>query len=284
MPARKRHIDPGFFAATVDRSLALFGGAILPWFLERYYSGKGYQLVARLLEVHDRWKPGALAALSPGGDKWRAMADGALRSCPIEISGGTSREGRNCVVLGRFYQDWKRSPAAGESAGSPDREDLMDAVEDFVGAIDAGSGLPVGSAAERRAADRGMKGSPHGEGVRRECGPAGADCEPMKWIVLYRGSFEVSWYDEGGGPEVLEDMILKTIFHEYIHYFESFFMASEQPLAVREGHRGGFRPRRITPAQAAELDRAYERGTPWAWIILGLFVAAGAVFIAVGAM
>lgn len=68
--------------------------------------------------------------------------------------------------------------------------------------------------------------------------------------------------------EDLAHEIHKTIFHEYIHYFESFLMRSEQPLRGREDQ--DFEVRRFSRDQARRKDstKVVKR-----WIGLGLLVA-----------
>ena len=75
--------------------------------------------------------------------------------------------------------------------------------------------------------------------------------EEHHWVVLYGGCFAPM-------PEArLDHEILLTIFHEYIHYFESFLPAKEQPLRSRER---GTRHRLYAPDEAAHRDRRYTVG------------------------
>ena len=57
-------------------------------------------------------------------------------------------------------------------------------------------------------------------------------------VTLYEGSFIAA----GWAGAQLDDELFWTIFHEYLHYFESFLLTREQPLASRE--RGHLEPTR----------------------------------------
>ena len=55
-------------------------------------------------------------------------------------------------------------------------------------------------------------------------------------VELYGGSFFqlMNFQLMNSGQFDLRNEILRTIFHEYIHFFESFFLNRDQPLATRE--------------------------------------------------
>jgi hypothetical protein len=55
-------------------------------------------------------------------------------------------------------------------------------------------------------------------------------------VELYGGSFFqlMNFQLTNSGQFDLSNEILSTIFHEYIHFFESFFLNRDQPLATRE--------------------------------------------------
>ncbi|MEZ4473971.1 MAG: hypothetical protein R3F60_24925 [bacterium] len=70
-------------------------------------------------------------------------------------------------------------------------------------------------------------------------------------VTLFEPAFAL-----GVAPDRLESEVRLTIFHEYIHYFESFLPLAEQPLRCREEGRP---ERRYTPTEATRLDRRYTR-------------------------
>jgi hypothetical protein len=93
--------------------------------------------------------------------------------------------------------------------------------------------------------------------------------ESVQHVELYELAFLCLGLDE----ERLQDELLQTIFHEYIHYFESFLRVSEQPLAGRE--RAASLPP-LTLEVARRRDR-WQRAKRW----LGLGTLAVVVLLSV---
>ena len=56
-------------------------------------------------------------------------------------------------------------------------------------------------------------------------------------------------------PQRWADELLLTVFHEYIHYFESFLLRSEQPLRSREEGHHGVAERALSLDEARRQDR-----------------------------
>lgn len=72
-----------------------------------------------------------------------------------------------------------------------------------------------------------------------------------RWQVLvFADSFMVNVPEDRQGAEVL-----LTLFHEYIHYFESFLLRSEQPLRSREEGHYGLAERALSLREAHARDR-----------------------------
>lgn len=68
--------------------------------------------------------------------------------------------------------------------------------------------------------------------------------------------------------------VLLTLFHEYIHYFESFLLRSEQPLRSREEGHHGLADRPMTRAEAHARDRRIlRRKRMWRGLALGVVLA-----------
>ena len=77
--------------------------------------------------------------------------------------------------------------------------------------------------------------------------------------------------------DALRAEIALTIFHEYIHYFESFLLRREQPLRGREE---GTRVETLDHAEARRRDRRFTRLRVAKWALLGgVMVAILGVFI-----
>lgn len=96
--------------------------------------------------------------------------------------------------------------------------------------------------------------------------------EAVQGVELY----ELAFLCLGLDAEGLREELLLTIFHEYIHYFESFLRLSEQPLSGRE--RGGATLAAALPPLTLESARRRDR---WhrgkrllALVLLGVVVAA----------
>ena len=66
-------------------------------------------------------------------------------------------------------------------------------------------------------------------------------------------------------PERWADELLLTIFHEYIHYFESFLLRSEQPLRSREEGHHGLAERALSLDEAQRRDRRIIRRRRIIW-------------------
>ena len=75
-----------------------------------------------------------------------------------------------------------------------------------------------------------------------------------KYITIYEGSFISCGFKP---REKLEYQVLKTIVHEYIHFFETFFLRSEQMLTSREEPPQGLMVREYTIEEAVRLDRIH---------------------------
>lgn len=99
-----------------------------------------------------------------------------------------------------------------------------------------------------------------------------------RFITLYEGSFG---YMEYKSARQLKYQILKTIVHEYLHYFESYFFKSEQLLTAREEPPEGIDIKKYTPEEARRMDFMYDlRGyLAYLAIITFLFMAFYIVFI-----
>jgi|GEM_PF-5547705 len=75
-----------------------------------------------------------------------------------------------------------------------------------------------------------------------------------KSVALFKKSFEMFEYRS---KKQLEFQVLKTIFHEYIHFFETFFLKSEQLLTSREEPPAGLVLRAYSLEEADKMDRNY---------------------------
>lgn len=72
-----------------------------------------------------------------------------------------------------------------------------------------------------------------------------------KHVVLFEGSFASFEYSS---RRELEYQVLLTIMHEYIHFFESFFLKSEQTLTSREEPPQGLIVKSYTLDEARRMD------------------------------
>ena len=88
-----------------------------------------------------------------------------------------------------------------------------------------------------------------------------------RWIEIYESSFVAL---HGDAAEALGPAVFRTIVHEYVHFFESFLLRSEQALRGREEWDETIR--RITPAQAARRDRRAVWRRRLAWTVLAVVV------------
>ena len=75
----------------------------------------------------------------------------------------------------------------------------------------------------------------------------------IKSIMIFEGSFKSLLFRSEND---LRFQVLKTIFHEYVHYFESFFFKSEQLLTERENNELKF-IKEYTLDEARKKDRDY---------------------------
>ncbi len=75
-----------------------------------------------------------------------------------------------------------------------------------------------------------------------------------KSIVLFEGSFAFLGITS---EKHLSYQVLKTIFHEYIHFFETFFFKSEQTLTAREEPPQGLSIRKYSLDEALKMDNRY---------------------------
>ncbi len=75
-----------------------------------------------------------------------------------------------------------------------------------------------------------------------------------KSIVLFEGSFNIL---EITSEKQLSYQVLKTIFHEYIHFFETYFFKSEQTLTSREEPPAGLAVRKYSLEDALNMDKRY---------------------------
>lgn len=85
-----------------------------------------------------------------------------------------------------------------------------------------------------------------------------------KSVVLFEGSFELL---EIRTEKQLSFQIAKTIFHEYVHFFESYFLRSEQMLTSREEKPQGLSVRVYSLDEARGMDNSYIF-----WIYFGRFI------------
>lgn len=157
------------FVARVERAAKEYFEEILPRFIDRHFRGRGYELVARMLQVHDLGtlrQPGP-----PPSERARHLAKGGLAQAPLVVS-AERRANEQGPVLGEFLRHETVTPL----------------------------------------------------------GYAQRDIVQVEYTVLvYEGSLR-----ETVPPEKLDDEILLTIFHEYIHYVESFLPERHRPLMQRE--------------------------------------------------
>lgn len=92
-------------------------------------------------------------------------------------------------------------------------------------------------------------------------------------MVLSYREIDVSWevrifadaFAATTPPERWADAVLLTLFHEYIHYFESFLLRSEQPLRSREEGHHGIAERALTLEEAQRRDRRVIRRRRLFW-------------------
>ncbi|HOT77589.1 MAG TPA: hypothetical protein PK467_17510 [Candidatus Wallbacteria bacterium] len=75
-----------------------------------------------------------------------------------------------------------------------------------------------------------------------------------KSIALFEGSFNMLGISD---EKQLSYQVLKTIFHEYIHFFETYFLRSEQMLTSREEPPQGLTAREYSLDEAAGMDKRY---------------------------
>ncbi len=75
-----------------------------------------------------------------------------------------------------------------------------------------------------------------------------------KSIVLFEGSFNILGITS---EKQLSFQVLKTIFHEYIHFFETYFFKSEQMLTSREEPPPGLTARRYSLEEALYMDKRF---------------------------
>lgn len=94
----------------------------------------------------------------------------------------------------------------------------------------------------------------------------------IKSITIFEGSFKSLMFRSEND---LRFQILKTIFHEYVHYFESFFFKSEQLLTERENNECKF-IKEYTLDEAKKKDRDYTIFKTVSYA--ALFISASVVF------
>ncbi len=82
----------GTFAERVDAQLRLYRDEILPRFLDAYYRGGGYRLVAEMMDAHDARSIRDVLTRPAPSARARRMAAGALRRCPVVIAAATLGE------------------------------------------------------------------------------------------------------------------------------------------------------------------------------------------------
>ena len=75
-----------------------------------------------------------------------------------------------------------------------------------------------------------------------------------KSIALFEGSFNMLGISD---EKQFSYQVLKTIFHEYIHFFETYFLRSEQMLTSREEPPQGLAAREYSLDEAAAMDKRY---------------------------
>jgi hypothetical protein len=93
-----------------------------------------------------------------------------------------------------------------------------------------------------------------------------------KHITIFRGSFEALRF---ASEADLEYKLLETISHEFVHFFESHFLRSEQELARREQPVEGLPYHRLSLEEARRKDHMHQRLTTLWWVvavIVGLIV------------
>jgi hemerythrin len=100
-----------------------------------------------------------------------------------------------------------------------------------------------------------------------------------KHITIYQGSYEALGINS---EDELRNDILETIVHEFVHFFESHFLKSEQELGWREEPVTGLKHVRITFAEARRRDRKAERLRIILWIAAALVTIIAVLIVASG--
>jgi len=95
--------------------------------------------------------------------------------------------------------------------------------------------------------------------------------EDRRFITLYEGSFRFFSYPS---EKSLKYQILKTIVHEYLHYFESYFFKSERLLTSREEPPEGIDIKKYSLEEARRMDR---------WFVISGYLFYIALFAALAA-
>lgn len=94
-----------------------------------------------------------------------------------------------------------------------------------------------------------------------------------KHITIFQGSFETLRF---ASEADLEYKLLETIAHEFVHFFESHFLRSEQELARREQPIKDLPYHRLTLEEARRRDETHRRLTMISWVVA---VIAGLVIV-----
>ncbi|MCA9528417.1 MAG: hypothetical protein KC549_19165, partial [Myxococcales bacterium] len=182
------------FTDVVEQAADDYFEALLPRCIDAWLAGRGYRLIAEMLDAHDADDLDALRALPAPTPRAVALAARARVQCPLVVVGNLYVDAHGHAVLGQYAHRSIISPHFLLSFQVVSEEHL---------------------------------------------------------VTLFEPAFQAAI-----APDRLEHEVRLTIFHEYIHYFESFLPAEEQPLRAREQGRPH---RRYTPAEAARLDRRFTR-------------------------
>lgn len=98
-------------------------------------------------------------------------------------------------------------------------------------------------------------------------------------IVIYQGSFEALRF---ASEDELRNEVLETIVHEFVHFFESYFLRSEQELGWREKPVKGLQHERMTFKEARDRDRRVERWKITRWMLAAIVLIAAVLVVVSG--
>lgn len=205
----------------------LFFNELLPRYIKKYYRGRGYYFIRRML--HDLDGNKFLEILDENITVTPDLLAKSLnikKICPIRVCREAQFGPDESVVLGHFSHV-ERYSASGFGPNTPFLEN---------------------PASEYRTTYE------------------------SKSVVLFEGSFDILEIRE---EKRLSFQVLKTIFHEYVHFFESYFLRSEQTLTSREEKPQGLSVRRYSLEEARGMDDRF---------IYELYLARFAFISAIAAM